>query len=51
MLPLLDQPAGLLADHLGAVDVAFGRLVEGGGDHLTLGVAPEIGDLLGPLVD
>ena len=51
VLALLDQAAGLLADHLGAVHVALRRLVEGRGDDLALGVAPEIGDLLGPLVD
>jgi predicted RNA-binding Zn ribbon-like protein len=51
VLALLDQPAGLLAHHLGAVHVAFRSLVEGRGHDLALRVAPEVGDLLGPLVD
>ena len=50
MLPLLDQPAGLLAHHLGRVDVALGRLVEGRGHDLALRVAPEVRDFLGALV-
>ena len=51
MLPLLDQAPGLLADHLGAVDVVLRCLVERRRDDLALGVPPEVGHLLGALVD
>ena len=32
---VLDQPLGLLDHHVGDLDVAVGRLVEGGGDDLA----------------
>ena len=48
---MLDQALGLLAHHLGDLDVARGRLVEGRAYNLTLDRARHVGDLLGPLVD
>ena len=49
--PCSDQPLRLLDHHVGDLDVAVGRLVEGGGDDLRLHVLLHVGDFLGPLVD
>ena len=51
VLLVLDQALGLLDHHLGDLDVAAGRLVEGRGDDLALHRALHVGDFLGPLVD
>ena len=48
---VLDQALGLLDHHLGDLDVAHRRLVEGRGDHLALHRALHVGDFLRPLVD
>ena len=48
---MLDQALGLLDHHLGDLDVAHRRLVEGRGDHLALHRALHVGDFLRPLVD
>ena len=48
---VLDQALGLLDDHLGDLDVAGGRLVEGGGDDLPVDGALHVGHLFRPLVD
>ena len=51
VLLVLDQPLGLLDDHLGDLHVALRRLVEGRGDHLAVDRALHVGHLFGPLVD
>src|SRR3989442_1764028 len=48
---VLDQPLGLLDHHVGHLDVALRRLVEGGRDDLALHRALHVGDLFRPLVD
>ena len=48
---VLDEALGLLDDHLGHLDVARRRLVEGRADDLALHRPLHVGDLLGPLVD
>ena len=48
---MLDQALGLFDDHLGDLDVAHRRLVEGRGNHLALHRALHVGDFLRPLVD
>ena len=48
---VLDQALGLLDHHLGDLDVAHRRLVEGRGNHLALHRALHVGDFLRPLVD
>jgi probable HAF family extracellular repeat protein len=51
VLAVLDEPLGLLDDHLGDLHVALRRLVEGRRDHLAVDRSLHVGDLLGPLVD
>jgi hypothetical protein len=51
ILLVLDQALGLLDHHLGDLDVALRRLVEGRGDDLALHRALHVGDFLRPLVD
>ena len=46
-----DQAAGFLQHHIGHLDVALGRLVEGGCHHLGLYAAGHIGHLFGTLVN
>ncbi len=48
---VLDQPLGLLDDHVGHLDVALWRLVERRRDHLAPHGALHVGDLFWPLVD
>jgi hypothetical protein len=48
---VLDQSLGLFDHHLGDLDVADGRFVEGGGDHLALHRTLHVGDFFRPLVD
>ena len=48
---VLDQALGLLDHHLGDLDVAHRRLVEGRGNHLAFDRALHVGDFLRPLVD
>ena len=48
---VLDQALGLLDHHLGDLDVAHRRLVEGRGNHLALDRPLHVGDFLRPLVD
>ncbi len=48
---VFDQALRLLDHHLGDLNVARGRLVEGRGDDLALHGALHVGDFLGPLVD
>ncbi len=51
ILLVLDQALGLLDHHLGNLDVAARRLVEGRGDDLAVDRALHVGDFLRPLVD
>ena len=48
---MLDQPLGLLDDHLGHLNMAARRFVEGGGNHFAAHHARHLGDFLGALVD
>ena len=48
---VLDQALGFLDDHVGDLDVALGRFVEGRGDDLALDRALHVGDFFGALVD
>ncbi len=48
---VLDQAFGLLDHHLGDLDVAHRRFVEGRGNHLALHRALHVGDFFRPLVD
>ncbi len=48
---MLDQALGFLDDHLGDLDVAHRRLVEGRGNHLALHRALHVGHFFRPLVD
>ena len=48
---VLDQALGLFDDHLGDLDVAHRRLVEGRGNYLALHRALHVGDFFRPLVD
>ena len=48
---VLHQALGLFHDHFGHLDVALGRLVEGGTDHFGLDAALHVRHFLGPLVD
>ena len=48
---MFDQALGLLDHHLGNLDVARRRLVEGRGDDLALHRALHVGDFFRPLVD
>ena len=45
------ETLGLLKDDVGDTNMTVGRLVEGGGDDLSLHAALHVGDLLGTLVD
>ncbi len=51
VLAVLDQPLGLLHDHLRDLHVPLGGLVEGRGDHLAVHAALHVRDFLGALVD
>jgi hypothetical protein len=51
VLPVLDQPLGLLQHHLGHLHVSVGGLVEGRADHFAVHRALHVGDFLGPFVD
>ncbi len=48
---MLDQALGLFDYHVGDLNVANGRLVEGRADDLALDRALHIGNFLGPFVD
>jgi hypothetical protein len=48
---VLYQALGLFDDHLGDLNVACSRLVEGGGDDFAFHRALHVGDLFRALVD
>src|SRR5690606_29865248 len=48
---VFNQAFGLLDDHLGNLHMARRRLIEGGGDDLTLHRTLHVGDFFGTLVD
>ena len=51
VLAVFDEAFGLFDDHLGNLDMAFRRFVEGGADDFGVNAALHIGNFLGAFVD
>ncbi len=48
---MFHQPFGFFQDHLRHLDMALGRFVEGGADHLTVDGTLHVRDLFRPFID
>ena len=48
---MFHQALGFFDDHFGHLDMALGRLVKGGADHLPLDRTLHVGHFLRPLID